>query len=298
LAAIGGLLVDLPAAALGAKLNSSQLPGGVEIADTVIQDIAFVAAAVLCGHLGGRAVSAWRLGLRPTGVRRAAGLIFLTLGAFFLFTVIWANALDVSVKEKLLEQLGANESTELLAASAALTTVVAPISEEILFRGFIFRALANWKGPWPAAILTGLVFGAVHTGSAPAVDLVPLAVLGFGLCLLYWFTGSLYPCIVLHSLNNSIAFGELEGWSVGQTVGLAVGALLVIWALAQLLRRTGVITPERPGPRGPQLAGAGPGAGVAGPEPAGAGPGTACAGPGTAGAGETGQTRSTSTTRA
>jgi membrane protease YdiL (CAAX protease family) len=257
LAAIGGLLVDLPAAALGVKLSSSQLPGGVEIADTVVQDICFVVAAVLCGHLGGRAVRAWQLGLRPTGVRRAAGLIFLLLVGFFLFTVIWANALDVSVKEKLLEQLGANESAALLAASAALTTVVAPICEEVLFRGFIFRALSNWKGPWPAAILTGLVFGAVHAGSAPAVDLVPLAALGFGLCLLYWFTGSLYPCIVLHSLNNAIAFGELEGWGVGQTVGLALGALLVIWTLAQLLRRTGVIAAERPEARGPGTAGAG-----------------------------------------
>ena len=46
---------------------------------------------------------------------------------------------------------------------------------------------------WPAAIITGLVFGGVHAGSAPVVDLVPLAGLGFGLCLLYRYTGSLYP---------------------------------------------------------------------------------------------------------
>ena len=52
----------------------------------------------------------------------------------------------------------------------------------------------------------------MHAGSAPALDLVPLAALGFGLCLLYRYTGSLYPCIVAHSLNNSIAFASLEGW--------------------------------------------------------------------------------------
>ena len=41
---------------------------------------------------------------------------------------------------------------------------------------------------------------------------MPLAALGFGLCLLYRYTGSLYPCMVAHSLNNSIAFASLEGW--------------------------------------------------------------------------------------
>ena len=54
----------------------------------------------------------------------------------------------------------------------------------------------------------------MHVGSAPVLDLVPLAVLGFGLCLLYRYTGSLYPCIAAHSLNNSLAFASLEGLAV------------------------------------------------------------------------------------
>ena len=103
--------------------------------------------------------------------------------------------------------------------------MVAPICEEFLFRGFIFTALRNWRGTWPAAIITGLLFGGVHVGSAPVVDLVPLAFLGFGLCLLYRITGSLYPCIAAHSLNNSIAYGSLESWSFGQVI-LLLGASL------------------------------------------------------------------------
>jgi membrane protease YdiL (CAAX protease family) len=90
--------------------------------------------------------------------------------------------------------------------------VLAPVAEELFFRGYFFTALRNWKGVWPAAILTGVVFGAIHAGSAPVGYLVPLAVFGFALCLLYWRTGSLYPCIVLHALNNSLAFGVSQGW--------------------------------------------------------------------------------------
>jgi hypothetical protein len=242
LAAVGGLLVDVPAALLfGVKITSNKLPAGLEIADTAVQDLAFVAAVVIFAQLGGRALDAWQLGLRPTRLWPAVGAVLLTVLGFLMFTAIWATALDVNTKEKLLEQLGTNSSTALLVASAGLTCVIAPICEEVLFRGYFFPALSNWKGWLPAALITGLVFGGVHAGSAPIVDLVPLAVLGFGLCLLYRWMGSLYPCIATHAINNSIAFGALEDWGVGQTALLMLAALASIAALALLLRRAGVI---------------------------------------------------------
>jgi uncharacterized protein len=246
LAAVGGLLVDLPAAAFGVSITSSHIPGGLEIADTVVQDIAFILVAVLFAGMGGRAVHAWQFGLRAPRLRRL-WTVLLPIALFLLFLIfsaVWASVLHESTKEKLLEQLGANESTTLLLLSAALTCVVAPICEEFLFRGFIFTALRNWKGTWPAAIITGLVFGGVHAGSAPAVDLVPLAFLGFGLCLLYRITGSLYPCIAAHSLNNSIAYGSLESWSLWQVIVLIVASLVAIGALVLAGKRVGLISAE------------------------------------------------------
>jgi uncharacterized protein len=247
LAAVAGLLVDLPALALGVNVTASHVPGGLEIADTVVQDAAFVAAAVFFAGLGGRTVRAWQFGLRPprTGWKGATGLIALLLVAFVIFSLIWGSAFHAE-KDKLLEQLGTGESAGLLVLSAALTCVIAPICEEFLFRGFIFTALRNWHGTWPAAIITGLAFGGVHVGSAPVVDLVPLAGLGFGLCLLYRYTGSLYPCIVAHSLNNSIAFGSLEGWRWQSVIVLLLAAFAAIGLIALGLMRAGVITPETP----------------------------------------------------
>jgi membrane protease YdiL (CAAX protease family) len=251
LAALGGLAVDIPAAVFfGVSLNSTSLPGGLEIADTVVQDAAFVLAAVLFAKVGGRTVRAWQFGLQRPGTGWlsprlgwlwAAGLILVTLFTFLVFSVAWAEILHVSTKEKLLEQLGANEGTGLLLLSAGLTCVVAPICEEFLFRGFVFPALCSWRGVWPAAVITGLLFGGIHAGSAPVVDLIPLAALGFGLCLLYRYTGSLYPCIAAHSLNNSLAFGSLEGWG-WQTPVLMVCALAAIALLGLALWRGGVIT--------------------------------------------------------
>jgi membrane protease YdiL (CAAX protease family) len=246
LAAVGSVLVDIPALVVGVKINTAHVPGGLEIADTAVQDGAFVLAAIFFAHLGGRKVAAWQFGLRPTPLWRAVRLTALTLVGFLVFSVLWGEALN-SGKEKLLEQLGVGQSTALLLLSAGLTCVLAPMCEEFLFRGYIFTALRNWRGVWPAAVITGVLFGAVHAGSAPAADLVPLAGLGFGLCLLYRYTGSLYPCIAVHSLNNSIAFGGLEDWSLLAVVALMVSALALIALLVRALMRAGVISPEPAG---------------------------------------------------
>jgi membrane protease YdiL (CAAX protease family) len=244
LAALGGLVVDIPALALGVKVTSSHTPPGLAIADTLVQDVAFVLAAVYFAHLGGRVVRAWQFGLRPpeVGWGRATVLLASLLGAFVVLSVLWGAVFNPS-KEKLLEQLGSNEGAGLLVLSAGLTCVVAPICEEILFRGYIFTTLRNWRGTLPAALITGVLFGGVHAGSAPALDLVPLAALGVGLCLLYRRTGSLYPCFVAHSLNNSIAFAALENWS-WQAPVLVVSALAGIGAVVLLGKRVGLITAE------------------------------------------------------
>jgi uncharacterized protein len=248
-AAVGGLVVDVPLVVFGVKITSSHTPPGVSILDTVVQDVAFVVVAVYCARVGGRVVRSWQFGLRAPGVSwaSAGGLIVLLLIVFIVLSAIWSEAVNPS-KEKLLEQLGSNEGTLLLVLSAGLTCVVAPICEEFLFRGYIFTALRNWHGTLPAALLTGIVFGGVHAGSAPALDLVPLAGLGFGLCLLYRYTGSLYTSIAAHSLNNSLAFSSLEDWG-WQIPVLIVGALLAIAALAWAFKRIGLIEPTVALPR-------------------------------------------------
>jgi membrane protease YdiL (CAAX protease family) len=241
LAAVGGLIVDIPALVVGVKISSEHSPPGITLADTVVQDVAFVLTAVMFAQFGGRTVRSWQFGLRPTPLRRAAGLAVATIAIFLTFGAVWVSLLKVSEDKKLLEQLGTNETTVLLVFGALLTTVIAPICEEVLFRGYIFAALSKWRGWLPGAAITGALFGAVHVGSAPALDLVPLGVLGFMLCVLYRRTGSLYPCIAVHSFNNSLAFAELEKWG-WQLPVLIVAAFATIGALVAIFRWLGVIS--------------------------------------------------------
>jgi uncharacterized protein len=246
LAAVGSLVLDVPAALLGANVTSSHTPPGLVLADTIVQDVGFVLAAVYCASIGGRAVRSWQFGLRRPGAgwRSASGLILLLLVVFVVLSVIWSELVSPG-EDKLLDTLGSNEGTVLLLFSALLTCVVAPICEEFLFRGCMFTALRNRLGTLPAAVIVGIVFGGVHYGSAPVLDLVPLASLGLGLCLLYRYSGSLYPSIVAHSLNNSIAFSGLEKWG-WQAPVLMVLSLLGIGAVVLACKRVGLIATTTP----------------------------------------------------
>jgi uncharacterized protein len=245
LAATGSLVLDLPATLLGVNVTSSHTPPGLVLADTFVQDVGFVVAAVLCAGIGGRVVRSWQFGLnRPDISWRSVGvLVLVLLAAFMSLNAIWSVLVNPG-EDKVLNTLGSNEGTALLLLSAGLTCAVAPICEEFLFRGFMFTAIRNRTGTLPAAAIVGVVFGAVHYGSAPVLDLVTLAALGFGLCLLYRYTGSLYPSIAAHSLNNSIAYGALENWSWWQVILLMASMLTLIWLLAQMFKRLGLISPS------------------------------------------------------
>jgi membrane protease YdiL (CAAX protease family) len=231
------LLAGFAAALFGAIIiagvtDINDPPPGAVIAGTVFQDVALILAAILFARLT-RRPHARDFGLRGTPFWRAAGWLALAWGAFLLFSVGWVAALGIHEKDKLPDELGADKSTAALVATAILVTVVAPIAEEFFFRGYFFTALRNWRllrrfrDPFAAAVITGIVFGAIHFGSAPAAFVPPLMFFGFVLCLLYWRTGSLLPGIGLHSLNNSLALGVSESWRGGEILLLMAGALLV-----------------------------------------------------------------------
>jgi membrane protease YdiL (CAAX protease family) len=70
------------------------------------------------------------------------------------------------------------------------------------------------------------------------VYLIPLGFLGFVLCIVRWKTRSLYPCMALHSLNNSLALGINQlHWNAAEILGLILGSLLVIGAATVPLAR-------------------------------------------------------------
>lgn len=233
-ALVGGLVVYLVAAATGADLTDP--PASVDISATVLQDVSFIAAALVFAAMVARP-RPWHFGLRaPRRIWPAVGYVVLGYFVFLGVAAVWSAVLNLHEKDDIVDQLGAGSSDIALAAVAVLVCVVAPIAEEFFFRGYFFGALRNWRGVWPAAVLTGLVFGAIHIGSAPVGFLVPLAFFGFLLCVIYQQTRSLFPCMALHCINNTIAFGVGEHWG-WQIPVVLIASLATITGVLVLVRR-------------------------------------------------------------
>lgn len=88
----------------------------------------------------------------------------------------------------------------------ALAVVIAPLFEEILFRGIILPALARRFGVAVAVIAVSLLFALIH-GHAPSM--VTLFLLSVTLCVGYIGSGSLMTSVVMHSLFNAVTVGIL-----------------------------------------------------------------------------------------
>src|SRR5262249_23294047 len=178
-------------------------------------------------ELGYRRIS-WRVGV---GAVALAGL------SYYIVTYLYSTLLGLKGNDKLPQELGVTHSTAAAAAATVFVCVVAPIAEEFFFRGFLFGVLRHMRvrvagrelGPWLAAIIVAILFGLAHTGSANPQYLIPLGFLGFVLCIVRWRTGSLYPCMALHSINNTVALGVNElNWGGGVILAVIIGSLVLI----------------------------------------------------------------------
>jgi membrane protease YdiL (CAAX protease family) len=229
-ALVGTLAIVVMVELTGMEVDSRDLPPGITIGGTIVQDLALVGWAVLFARVWAGGVSAADFGIRRTPLWPAVGWTLLTWVTFLVFSAAWAAALGITEDDDLPAELGADESTLALIAVTFLVTLLAPICEELFFRGFCFTALRRSVGVAGAAIVTGAVFGLIHAGGTEPEFLVPLGVLGALLCLLYWRTGSLLPCMVLHAINNSIALGVALEWQPGAIAATVLASSLLIVA--------------------------------------------------------------------
>ena len=207
--AIGGLLL-----ALGAGLLLSvpavivESPGEGEDLSTTANVVVQLATALgfllvpiaIAGGWGkvGFAEALRRLGVRRFRIGTALKWMAASIGAYLVFAALYAGIFGVPEQEDIAEGFGA------LPVQILLIAIAAPVSEEILFRGMVFGGLRNHMPRIAAALIAGVIFGALHAITGLSA-VPPLVFFGFVLCLLYEKTGSIVPGILLHMLNNSVA---------------------------------------------------------------------------------------------
>lgn len=87
------------------------------------------------------------------------------------------------------------------ALASLLVIALAPaVCEEMLFRGLILHSLKTRYRVMPAVFITAALFGFYHMS---LVKFIPTGLLGLALCYVVWRTGSIYPAMLMHFLNNA-----------------------------------------------------------------------------------------------
>jgi membrane protease YdiL (CAAX protease family) len=156
--------------------------------------IGFLAVVVAVAPLGRAAIPA--LGLRPANWK------------YVVFGALGTMALSVAVSQVGLQPEGMKQVLEIvrdlhqLALSLLLLAVLAPLVEELVFRGLLYGWLAGRWGGNVAWVVSSIAFAAAHTEPAHIVLVFPLGLL-FG-----WLrkrTDSLLPSLVAHIANNGLA---------------------------------------------------------------------------------------------
>lgn len=78
--------------------------------------------------------------------------------------------------------------------------IIAPITEELIYRGYLLNHWSRIWGIYPAVIISSAIFGALHP------DPLGAAIFGIGMSILYLKTQSLYVPIIAHALYNFIVW--------------------------------------------------------------------------------------------
>ncbi len=151
------------------------------------------------------------------GWRRVSILKLLKyLAAALIIFVVLVNVALIVVKLLVpsfdANQPQTNDFTKAAGSHRSLALIalvlLPPIFEETVFRGFIFPALSKRAGIIWGAVLSSILFGVAH--GQPNL-FVYTSILGLLLCFIYFRTRSIVPGVLLHMVNNYLAFLALSG---------------------------------------------------------------------------------------
>jgi membrane protease YdiL (CAAX protease family) len=148
------------------------------------------------------------LGFKKSRISLVLTSTLTVFAGYILVTIVISSLLAFVLPENVLnaeQDLGIETDFSSMATTLPLmisVLVLAPITEEIIFRGFIFKGLRSKFSFWTAAIVSSLAFAAVHLQWNVAFDVFILAI---GAAWLMERTGSIYAAILLHVIKNSVA---------------------------------------------------------------------------------------------
>ncbi|MCL7452493.1 MAG: CPBP family intramembrane metalloprotease [Anaerolineae bacterium] len=143
------------------------------------------------------------LGLRGFGSRALGVGCGLMIGSW-LFNLVYSLGLSqfgLQMQDDIIPILSELSAPWLFAIGAV---AVAPLVEELFFRGFVFAGLRGRYGWRTAALISAGLFAVVHL---QPTAILPIFVLGLIFAYLYERSGSIWPAVLMHVSSNALALG-------------------------------------------------------------------------------------------
>jgi membrane protease YdiL (CAAX protease family) len=198
-----GLLIAWLAVAIGASLFLRNL--ALEVNTGLFVSLAELLLLVPVWVLAvwRRGASWTRLGLRGFQggmLGLGCGLMLLSYLLNLGYSTLLAF-LDLTMQPSLVPILAELSSPWLFAVGVV---VIAPLVEEIFFRGFVFAGLRPRYGWKKAAIVSSACFALIHL---QPTAVVPIFILGYIFAYLYHRSNSIWPAVLMHVSSNALALG-------------------------------------------------------------------------------------------
>ncbi len=214
-AAVGQVILQLtagPGAGLRSMTQAQTMAGML-----LMQALMVLLAWWLSGWFGGnrlRVLSMVRPATVPMFLAGLAGMALILVPYNLAIYTLWPK--DFTTDLRPFADLAKSDAAWI---AALVVAIGAPLSEEILFRGFLLPALARSPafGFWGAALFSTLGWTLMHWGYS-AVGLVEVFVVGIYFCWLMWRYGSLWLAIALHAFYNAAQFIVLTQVTLPQPV--------------------------------------------------------------------------------
>jgi len=140
------------------------------------------------------------------GVRFFLAALPLVLFCFWLVRLVMGEEPESQEIVKYFTDAARQSDWRRVLLAAGMASLVAPVAEEFLFRGYFYGVLKRHVGAVPAMLFTAALFAAIHM-SAPVF--LPLFVLAVCLTLAYEATGSLLVPMLMHALFNSVMLAAM-----------------------------------------------------------------------------------------
>ncbi len=145
------------------------------------------------------------LGFRKANIGQTLGWLIVLMVAIYGVNILYQyliSALHLNIQTNDQVLLAQSKYAPLSTyASLLVATFVAPICEEVFFRGFVLMGLARGMPTGWAILISSLLFALAHGDPA---SFAVLFIIGLALAFLRWRTRSLWPSILLHILNNGL----------------------------------------------------------------------------------------------